>query len=189
VQWLLESSLSKMRVFIGIDLPKDVLNELYKVQNEIKKTGLFNGKITERDNIHLTLKFLGEIDEESLKDVKEKIKEIKFKEFNLKLDKLGIFNKRVIRIVWVSVSGKELFELQKDIDFHLKSLFNKEDRFMGHITIARPKFIKNKEDFIKALSKIQLNKLNFSVDKIFLKKSELSKSGPEYENLLEIAVK
>ncbi|MEK6873776.1 MAG: RNA 2',3'-cyclic phosphodiesterase [Nanoarchaeota archaeon] len=178
-----------MRVFISIDLPENVLDELCKIQNEIKKTGLIKGKLTERENIHLTLKFLGDVDEDNMKNIKDKLNKMKFKKFELRLDKLGVFNERVIRIIWVSVSGKEIFELQKDIDLHLSDLFEKEDRFMGHITIARPKFVKNKDDFLKILGKIELNKLNFPVDKIFLKKSELSKNGPRYETLLEINAK
>jgi len=176
-----------MRTFICIDLPNDVLDEIVKIQERLSKTNLIKGKFIEKQNIHLTLKFLGEIDEDKLNDVKEKLNELKFKKLDLKLSKLGVFNEKYIRIVWISVVGQELFELQKDIDFCLKDLFEKEDRFMGHITIARPKFVKNAKRFLEELGNTNFSKLNFEADKIYLKKSELTTLGPRYETLMKIS--
>ena len=137
-----------MRAFICIDLPENILDEIIEIQDGLRKTNLINGKFTERQNIHLTLKFLGEVNEDKFNEVKEQLSKLKFSKFSLKLDKLGVFSEKLIRIVWVSVAGNELFEIQKDIDFCLKNLFPKEERFMGHITIARPKFVKG---YIKTL--------------------------------------
>ena len=176
-----------MRTFICLDLPNDVLDEIVKVQERLSKTNLIKGKFTEKQNIHLTLKFLGNIDKAKLNEVKERLNELKFKKFNLKLSKLGVFSEKSVRIVWVSVVGQELFELQKDIDFCLRDFFEKEDRFMGHITIVRPKAVKNKEKLLDELKNIGFSKLNFEADKIYLKKSELTTLGPRYETLMKIS--
>lgn len=50
-----------IRTFIALDLPREAINEIRKIQNILKKKNLFRGKFTEPENLHLTLKFLGEI--------------------------------------------------------------------------------------------------------------------------------
>ena len=58
-----------MRCFIGINLPSTAIKEIERLQNIIEP--YFNGKITESKNLHLTLKFLGEINNDTLKKVKK----------------------------------------------------------------------------------------------------------------------
>ena len=58
-----------MRCFIGIDLPIAVIKEIKKIQ--IKLEPNFTGRLTSSENLHLTLKFLGEIEEDSINDVKK----------------------------------------------------------------------------------------------------------------------
>jgi len=58
---------------------------------------------------------------------------------------------------------------------------------MGHITIVRPKAVKNKEKLLDELKNIGFSKLNFEADKIYLKKSELTTLGPRYETLMKIS--
>ena len=69
------------RCFIAIDLPREAINSIKDIQKLLKKQSLFNGKFTETENLHLTLKFLGEIDEEKIGGIKKKLREIKFDEF------------------------------------------------------------------------------------------------------------
>ncbi|MBS3175781.1 RNA 2',3'-cyclic phosphodiesterase, partial [Candidatus Woesearchaeota archaeon] len=73
------------RCFLALDLPGNVLDEVMRIQQELERKKLFFGKCTEKENIHLTLKFLGEIDEDTLKNVKEKLKKIKIKPFTATL--------------------------------------------------------------------------------------------------------
>ena len=128
-----------MRCFIGIDLSSSAIKEIKKLQNIIEPH--FTGKITESKNLHLTLKFLGEINNDTLKKVKKKLSIIKSQSLKLYLDKLGVFSKKFVKIVWVKISN---VSLQKLIDNSLADIFEKEWRFMGHITIARIKNLKNK---------------------------------------------
>jgi len=178
-----------MRTFISIEFPENIKQEIIKIQKEIEALGLVRGQMTEKENLHLTLKFLGEVDEKEIEKIEDKLKNFNFKLFSVKLDKLGVFDKNFIRIVWISAKGELLWELQKALDIALEEHFPKEIRFMGHITICRPKSVKNREQFIDALEKIRFEKSNFKIDKIVLKKSELSSKGPKYFDLMVIKSK
>ena len=173
-----------MRCFIAINLPEDIKVEIRRIQ---EKFPLFLGKKTELENLHLTLKFLGEINEEKIEIIKRRLKEIKFEKFNSEISGIGIFDnkssgpyKRKI-IVWLHL--KNCDKLQEIIDNKLKNLFRPEKRFMGHLTIARIKEIENKKRFIEDLKNIELPSIKFNVKKFYLMKSELTEKGPKYDVL------
>ena len=56
-----------MRCFIALDLPVEIIKEIKKIQKELPE---FIGKKTESENLHLTLKFLGEVSEEKIKEIR-----------------------------------------------------------------------------------------------------------------------
>ena len=138
----------KIRCFVALDLPQKTINRIKNIQKLIKKEIFFTGKFTKPKNLHLTLKFLGEIDEDKIKKSKKRLKKINFDSFEAQLGNINVFSKKFVTIVWIRLNGKSLFELQKKIDDNLEDLFKPEQRFMSHITIARVKNIKNKEYFI-----------------------------------------
>jgi RNA 2',3'-cyclic 3'-phosphodiesterase len=176
----------KIRCFISIDLPRDVMNSIEKLQKQIREKKLFDGKTTELENLHLTLKFLGEVDLKMIEEIKTILSKIKFKEFEVKLNGLGVFSRDRIRIVWIKLNGKGIFDLQKQIDDKLKNLFSKEIRFMGHVTIARVRRVSNKNGFLEYIDKIKIPEIKFKVDKFYLNKSELFETGPIYKEILEV---
>ena len=179
------------RCFVALDLPRNVINGIVNIQEIIKKKKLFDGNLVDSENLHLTLKFLGEIDDEKIKNVKEKLKEIKFDEFEVRLGKIGVFSSKYpgyIKVLWVELKGRGLFELQKKIDECLEELFESEKRFMAHITLARIKRVYDKNGFLDYVSKIKLPKIKFNVDKFYLKKSELFETGAVYEDIKEYDV-
>ena len=175
-----------MRVFISIEFPEEVKKELLRIQKEIDKLGLIKGKFTDPDNLHLTVKFLGNVSETELRAIKEKLQEIEFNEFQVSLNDLGVFSESFIRIVWVDFSGNELFEIQNKIDDSLSNLFPKEYRFMAHTTVARPKYVEDRNVFLDELRKIKVIKKKFLISKISLKESKLTKEGAKYDTLMEI---
>lgn len=168
-----------MRCFISIDLPNRIVEEIKQIQNKLPES---IGKRTEPDNLHLTLKFLGEISEEKVKQVQEVLRKIKFKKFESEIDSIGVFSEKVIRIAWLHLTTCDL--LQKEIDKALQKLgFKSEQRFMGHLTIFRVKNVKNKKEFLERLQKIKIPKIKFVVNNFKLKSSILKKECPVYEDV------
>lgn len=178
-----------MRAFIALDLSREAVEEIGKIQDKIKKENekenLFIGKLTEPENLHLTLKFFGEVDEKVIEEAGKRLREIKFKEFEAEISEIGVFSEKFIKIIWVKLDGKEVFDLQKEIDEKLKELFDKEQRFMSHVTIARVKNVREKKKLIEFLNKIPLKKVRFRVRSFVLRKSELFPEGPVYSDLEE----
>lgn len=176
-----------MRCFIALDLPREAINKIEEIQELIKKKNLFIGKFTESENLHLTLKFLGEISEEQVEEVRKKLQEIEFNEFEASLGVVGVFSKKFLKIIWIKLNGKGVFDLQKKIEESLVGLFPQEARFMSHITIARVKKVFDRETLVKYLKDIKIKNPRFKTDRFFLKKSDLKPEGPIYEDLLEVS--
>ena len=171
------------RVFVAVDFPDSIIKEVARVQ-EVLGNLKFDGKMTELENLHLTLKFLGEIDDNKLEEAKRKLSEIKFNKFEARLDGIGTFNYNGNpRIVWIKIGGKGIFELQRKVDNALTGLFKPEERFMSHTTIARIKYVKDKNGFNKHIKGIKLRDVKFEIDKFKLKESELKELGPVYRDV------
>ena len=170
-----------MRLFIGVFLPEEIKKEIEALQKNLQKLELFSGKFAEQENLHLTLKFLGEVEEEKLGKIKESLEKIKVNGFKAKIDKAGMFTPSRPRIIWLHMGGAE--ELQKQIDIAMEEEgFQKEERFMSHLTIARIKHITPiaTKRLVEELKKISMGK-DFEVKKFGLVKSELTEKGPKYE--------
>jgi len=175
--------MENVRAFIAVEFPDEIVKEIARVQG-VLETRKFTGKLTELGNLHLTLKFFGEISETKVKEVKKRLSKIEFGEFEASLGEAGTFARRGNpRIVWIKVNGRGMFNLQKAIDEALDGLFDKEERFMSHLTIARVKYVKDGKDFIEYVRKISVKGLKFNVKEFKLKKSELREIGPDYETL------
>jgi len=178
------------RCFISVDLNEDTKKEIKKIQDKLPE---FRGKKTETENLHLTLKFLGEISDEKIEETRKRLREIKFEKFKIRINKIGVFSEKFVRIIWLGVDeedeeSRRLWDLQREIDDKLGELFERERRFMGHITIARVKNIKDKRKFLDDMEKINLGVgWVMEVDKIKLKESILKPEGPEYKVIEEIS--
>jgi 2'-5' RNA ligase len=164
-----------MRIFISIEFPKDIKKEIVKIQEQLPE---FKGKKTEFENLHLTLKFLGEVDEKKIEEIKKRLKKIKLNSFEAEIHSIGMFSDR---IAWLNV--KNCDELQKQIDEKLEGIFEKEKRFMGHLTIARIKNLEKRKEFLEKIKKIKIPEMKFEVKNFNLKKSKLTKKEPVYEDI------
>ncbi|GIU68507.1 MAG: RNA 2',3'-cyclic phosphodiesterase [Candidatus Pacearchaeota archaeon] len=173
-----------IRAFISIDPPEDVVNKIKEIQDSLPN---FKGKKTEVENLHLTLKFLGNIDEKTLELVKQKLRKINFRKFEAEVDSLGVFSPKFIKIIWLHIKGPE--KIQSEIDVSLSDLFEKEKRFMSHMTIARVKKIENKKNFLEQLKKIKIPKIKFIVENFKLKKSTPTEEKPIYETIESYSLK
>ena len=172
------------RCFVSIDIPEELKRDIEKIQNLLPD---FQGRKTEPKNLHLTLKFLGEIDEKKVEEVKQKLGEINFNKFESEIDSIGVFSEKFVRIVWLHLTN--CGGLQKKVDGILSAEFKSEYRFMSHLTIARVKSLQDKKNFLEKLNKIKSDKMKFGVDSFRLKKSILTKKGPIYKTIEEYKLK
>ena len=166
-----------MRCFIGIDLSIVAIKEIQKIQKKLEPN--FTGRLTASENLHLTLKFLGEIEEDAIKDVKKRLSFITHPSFELTLKDIGVFSQKFIKIICVKVSD---VPLQPLVNNCLSDIFEPENRFMGHITIARVKNLADKKLFLQLINATKVNEVSFMVKDFYLKESILTPDGPIYKD-------
>ena len=162
-----------MRLFIAVEIPDDIKNYLGKIQEEFIDNHSNKIRPVNVNNIHLTLKFLGEVQPNNVELIKETLKKIKFKNFSVYLGRIGVFpSENYIRVIWVGLKPEEtILKLQNDIDENLKKLFKQEKNFKPHLTLARIQFIDDKKKFIDNFKKIMVENKNIEVDSFKLVKS------------------
>lgn len=184
-----------MRTFIAIELPAQIQDKLSELQTLLKKSGA-DVKWVEPKNIHITLKFLGEIDEDKSVKITGIIEDIaeRSKQFHISLSSLGAFPKiEFARVIWVGIDkgDKETKALAKELEEKFEKLeIHKEERlFSSHITIGRVRSPLNKDKLAKTLEEMENyfsgKNIEFNVTRISLLKSTLGSSGPIYEPLKE----
>lgn len=173
-----------MRLFISIEMPEEIKEYLGTIQQNIDFSK-DKVKWVSPNQMHLTLKFLGKVQTDKVKDISAALRQIKVAPFSVNLGNIGVFpSEDYIRVIWVSLNPeKEILELQKNIDENLKTLFEKEKDFKAHITLARVKYIENKEDFIAKLKNIKIESKKIDINNFKLMKSTLTPLGPVYDEV------
>ena len=183
------------RVFIAIKI--DPSKELISVLNTLKLRFMAE-KINwiNPSNIHITLAFLGNIEEDRISVVKTLLKEIcaESAEFSFVLRGTGVFkNFREPRVIWMGTgeSGK-LISLGNRIISGLKSTgFEIEERpFNPHITLGRIKFLKETANLKSALEEFQESHIQeVNLNEVILYESILNPEGPVYKALSRFSLK
>jgi 2'-5' RNA ligase len=184
-----------MRAFIAVDVSSDAIA---KLQNEILSTAawsLKDVKPVESHNFHFTLIFLGEIrDGDDIDKIREVMqKEISFEPFTITYTGIGAFPKPgYARVIWVGVDlegAQKLTSLANHVVSTISQLGFKADKpFSAHMTLLRSKGRPISANNISA----QYRGRTFGsdrIDKVHLKKSELTSSGPIYSNVYSIEAK
>lgn len=192
-----------MRAFIAIELPAEIKELLSKIQNRIMRAEA-DVKWVLPKNIHLTLKFLGEIDGQQQENISKVLREITCQNepFATAITSLGAFPKlEHPRVIWVGLDGTDepIKRIANTLEGALEKLnFPKEERaFSSHITLGRVRSGKNRNSLVKAMTEEQKmliplkgqKELRFPVRKITLFKSTLSPRGPVYEAVCESDLK
>jgi 2'-5' RNA ligase len=182
----------QFRGFIAIDIKP--LPKIVDFVNEIKNSGA-SVKTVELKNIHITLKFLGNTDEEHIEKIGKIMKDSLegLESFEIELKGAGVFpNMNYMKVMWIGIEPVEILgSIAKKIDDPLSKLgFEREKRkFSVHLTIARIRSAKNKEKLKQILHKYQdvdFGKIN--VESIKLKKSDLTPKGPIYTTLKNVEI-
>jgi len=179
-----------MRCFIAIDISQTIRAALGNLQQELqKKADIKKGDVTwvKPDSIHLTLKFLGEIEDDQLAEVYNIVKDVagKHKSFELSIESVGCFGGKSARVLWVGAGegSENLLQLQKDLEQRLAEAgWPAEEReFTGHLTLCR---VKDSKAGIKlaqlAENYKQLKLGTISADSLRVYQSQLTPAGPIY---------
>lgn len=177
------------RTFISIDVNDEVLNSLKPVQEDLSDTGA-DLKLIKPQNIHMTLRFLGDVSESRLGVVEEAIEGIThFEPFEINLEGLGVFPEpSYIRVIWAGVSkgSDNLCDIKESLESGLSDHgFSEDDKdFTPHFTIARVKSGKAK-DKLNAIVEEGEDEFfgSVNVDSVELRKSELTSEGPIYSTI------
>jgi 2'-5' RNA ligase len=185
-----------LRLFLAINLPEEVRLEVVAATTKLRESEPSIAWVHE-PLLHLTLKFLGEVEEARLDDVKAVTAAVagRHRELMMALGGIGAFpNFRRARVVWMGVEHEARLELlHHDLEESFEKIgFEVEGRaFRPHLTLARVKQ-ELPEERLRALSRVAKQvdyRTDFVIHSIDLMSSELSRSGPEYTTLLSAALR
>ena len=187
---------STIRTFIALELPPSLISLLAKVQEDLQSMGL-RAKWVRPENIHLTLKFLGNINPADIDNIGGAMVDAvgDIETFNLVAGGIGVFpgiNRP--RVIWVGLKGQIqlLFALQRLLEDNLAALgYKKEKRpFKGHLTLGRFRQTVN-PDTIRHIMREYANLYSeeFTANRIILFKSDLKPTGAVYSQLLQAVLK
>ena len=174
-----------MRIFTGFFTNNDTKSKINEYIDFLKEKSV-SGNFTHFNNIHLTLIFLGEINDRQYKSLVRAVENVEFSPFEIQFDQIGKFEgKRGEKgdLYWIGADKND------ELNFVYKSLKNEimkekltfdAKTYKPHITIGRQVILKNSsEELCKKITPI-----NFKIDKINIIKSEKTLNGMKYVKLM-----
>jgi 2'-5' RNA ligase len=173
------------RVFSAVDIEdEEVLNKLEKIRDRLD----LGFSPVKKENMHLTLKFFEEIEEQQIADVESAMSNVDVEPFKMELKGLGAFpSEDYIRVVWAGVNSHEVFNLHKQVKLHDVSSDNKHE-FKPHITLLRVKDVSKQRK--KKLKRVlgehrdeSFGKVNVNSLKLF--ESMKTGNGSKYRKISE----
>ena len=184
-----------MRLFIATPISRQVETELANIIYQLKSVA-GNVRWVKPENIHLTIKFLGETDDSLVEHLSQLIDETS-QETNIldfKLSKIGGFPNLIRpRALWAGLDGDhaELERLAGSLDQRVHKLgYDKETRkFRPHLTLGRVKKPQALPQLAHFLENYKIEAMPFLIDRLTLFKSTLTPRGPIYERLHEALFK
>lgn len=170
-----------MRLFVALDFEE--LRSYFKgLQDKLPDIG----KITRTNHFHLTMKFLGEIEESEVPKIKKRLAEIKHTPLTCTLDNIGVFPDVMHpRVIWVGVK-EDVHGFQKKIHSTLKE-YEDSERFHAHITLARVK-TNDGLNLFEQLQKIPVENKKLEINSFQLLASELTPEGPRYKEICKFSL-
>lgn len=181
-----------MRLFIALPCPPEVKSAIKNIQCEIASCGEI--KLVKKENIHVTLKFLGEVSEEKADKITEALSQLSGQEsFTVCVKGIGVFPKPSFpRVVWAGVSkgSEEIVRMHTLVDGMSQQLGFKEDNlFHPHATIARVRHLTDREKLAHILKTEKDTEYGtYKAASIHLMESKLSPKGPAYNILKEVSL-
>ena len=169
-----------MRCFVAVDIPEEIKEKIATAQEEL--AGL-DVKLVEKENLHFTLKFLGEVDEGKMKAAMKKLDEVHSDPFNVMLKGIGFFpSSSFIRVVWAGCQSQEFLNLHLEVNAVLSDMFPKE-KPVPHLTLARVRSQGCRQKLLDFEKKHNETMGSFEVSQIKIKSSIVTRQGPVYNDV------
>jgi 2'-5' RNA ligase len=177
-----------MRAFVALEVPGNVVDSLVVFQKELAASGA-DIKLVEEENLHLNLKFLGEITEAQSAEVASRLKGLSLKRAQVEIRGAGAFpGPRRPRVVWAGVAQKDeglVTSIARQVLSALEGMGERDDRpFQAHITLGRIRSTRNVHDLgelLYANSERQFGVATLS--EVKFKSSQLTPGGPIYKDV------
>jgi len=171
----------------------EVRENLMRVEEELRQTRA-DIKLVEKENLHFTVKFLGEIPESMVEEIDKRIRALALQRMEVGVRGLGAFpDLRRPRVVWAGVAPQDLQSVsnggQQVIDA-LEGIGESDDRgFHPHITLARVRSPRNLESLASVIRERSAKEFGRStISALKLKSSDLTPSGPIYRDVKEYSL-
>ncbi len=183
---------NQIRTFIAIDIPSEIKQAIAHVQNELRPIHGANVSFPRMEGIHLTLKFLGDVEREQLDQVTEAVRGAStgINRFELITTGVGGFpNLKDPRVLWWGLKdSKPLLQLHKQIDSNLAQIgFPIErKRFNAHLTVGRVKYISKDSELIDKFEQCDLSPVSWTVNEVNVMSSQLRPSGAVYSVIASV---
>ena len=181
-----------IRGFIAFDINNgEILKRLAEIQVKLVETGA-DLKLVEPQNIHITMRFLGDIQPTIIERIHSEMVHVGFRSFDVEILGVGVFpTLKYARVVWAGIQKgvDELKDIFNQLEPRLRRLGFKPDvkGFSPHITIARVRTGRNKAELAQCINELTNCKFGtLKADCLKLRKSILTPKGPIYSTLKEV---
>src|SRR3989338_11326448 len=175
----------KKRLFVGVPLSLEVRQKIAEqLLKPLQQSGADLHLVT-AEQLHFTLKFLGDVDESQIERIKEILRQVAASRqpFLVRLQNVGVFpSPEYMRVIWVGVENGDLPALMQELDEKLGFIRKNEQEEKPHVTLARVKSKKNKEQlqlFVTGFQQAALGEMR--VTELVLYESTLTAEGAQYE--------
>jgi RNA 2',3'-cyclic 3'-phosphodiesterase len=175
-----------IRLFVALNIPQKIKEEIIQLRNSIIINPL-DYKWEAPDKLHLTLKFIGEVEDNLVEKIQNEISFInEYKAFNCTFSKFGFFySGKEPKILWLGLYiNEEIFNLVIRLNEELVKfgMEKEKKKFKPHLTLIRVRK-KLDKNFINSCENCKLPDTEFLADSISLIKSELQSSGSRYTEI------
>jgi 2'-5' RNA ligase len=179
-----------MRAFVALEVPRSTLDLLASFQKELGAAGA-DLKLVERENLHFTVKFLGEISEAQAREADSRLRGLRLGALNVELKGVGAFPAPARpRVIWAGVSREHeslFLPAATEVIRSLEGIGERDDRpFRPHLTLARVRSGRNVEELQGAIRRNADRSFGTArLESLKLKSSRLTPQGPVYTDLGE----
>lgn len=180
-----------MRLFIGIDIGDDIRKNIASLISDFSGQD-YGIKFVDPESLHITLKFLGEVDESMLPLIEKEMKKAceGVKPFDAELSTVKYFgDSSYIKVIWLDITeGKgEITGMMNRLNEGLSHIRKEEFKPSPHITIGRVKSPVNMGGLLLKINKHKDMKMgSLSVGEVKLKRSILKREGPVYSDVCKV---